>query len=466
MRNVRMHQLKIAAALLCATLAGSAAAQSKPAPAAAAPAAAPVIKGFLPPAASSANVIDQIAVVVNDDIITKNELAARVADIVQRSRAANQALPDEADLQRQVLEHMIVEKAQLQMAAEYGVKVDDTTLDRSIARIAESQKMSVQEMRNALEKEGTTYPAFREQIRNEIMMQRLREHEVDAKIQVSDAEVDTFLAAEKVAAAEAVEMNISQILIRIPDNATAEQINARKLKADEVMRQLRIGTDFAKVAATYSDAPDALKGGEVGWRDPNRLPPLFSNELAKLKPGQVTQPIKSSTGFHILKLVDKRALAQPKQEQAVVQQTHARHIVIKPTPTLSAADAKAKLADLRKQLEAKTATFEELARKNSTDNTAAKGGDLGWLAPGDTMPEFENVMNALKPGEVSQIVETPLGFHLIEVVERKQDDQTKQKERMAARQVLFERKLAEASEDWARQLRDRAYVEYRMEELR
>lgn len=464
MRNVRMHQLKIAAALLCATLAGTAGAQSQPAAPAAAP--APAIKGFLPPASSSANVIDQIAVVVNDDIITKNELAARVADIVKRSRANNQPLPDEADLQRQVLEHMIVEKAQLQMAAEYGVKVDDATLDRTIARIAENQKVSVNDMRNQLEREGTTFASFREEIRNEIMMQRLREHEVDSKIQISDAEVDTFLAAEKAAAADAVEMNISQILIRIPDNATTDQINARKLRADEVMRQLRTGADFAKMAATYSDAPDALKGGEVGWRDPNRLPPIFATELGKLKPGQVTQPIKSSTGFHILKLVDKRSVAPQQTASAVVEQTHARHILIKPTPTLSAADARKKLAEIKAKIESKQATFEEMAKQFSTDNTAQKGGDLGWLSPGDTVPEFETVMNTLRPGQLSDVVESPFGLHIVEVLERKQDDQTKQKERMAARQVLFERKLAEASEDWARQIRDRAFVEYRMEELR
>ncbi|TFW15014.1 molecular chaperone SurA [Massilia arenosa] len=459
-----MHQLKIAAALLCATLAGTAGAQSQPAAPAAAP--APAIKGFLPPASSSANVIDQIAVVVNDDIITKNELAARVADIVKRSRANNQPLPDEADLQRQVLEHMIVEKAQLQMAAEYGVKVDDATLDRTIARIAENQKVSVNDMRNQLEREGTTFASFREEIRNEIMMQRLREHEVDSKIQISDAEVDTFLAAEKAAAADAVEMNISQILIRIPDNATTDQINARKLRADEVMRQLRTGADFAKMAATYSDAPDALKGGEVGWRDPNRLPPIFATELGKLKPGQVTQPIKSSTGFHILKLVDKRSVAPQQTASAVVEQTHARHILIKPTPTLSAADARKKLAEIKAKIESKQATFEEMAKQFSTDNTAQKGGDLGWLSPGDTVPEFETVMNTLRPGQLSDVVESPFGLHIVEVLERKQDDQTKQKERMAARQVLFERKLAEASEDWARQIRDRAFVEYRMEELR
>ncbi|MGZ3181204.1 MAG: peptidylprolyl isomerase [Telluria sp.] len=454
-RKLRPQPSRLAVALLCAAIAGAAAAQAP------APAPAPAVKGFIPPA--TANVIDSIAVVVNDDVITKNELMDRVHDIQKRMQAQGQPLPDEQDLQRQVMEHMIVERAQLQLAKEYGLKIDDQKLDRAIARIAENQKMTVQQLRNQLEKEGTPYPAFREEIRNEIVMQQLREHEVDAKVQVSDAEVDTFLAAEKAAAADAVEINIAQILVSIPDNATTEQIAARKARADEIMRRLRTGADFAKVAATYSDAPDALQGGAIGWRDPRRLPQPIAEALLPLNAGQVTQPIRSSTGFHILKVVDKRKLAQPQQE-AVVEQTHARHIVIKPAGAVSAADAKAKLADLKAQLDSGKAKFEDLARQYSTDATAAKGGDLGWLAPGDTMPEFETVMNKLKPGEVSAITETPFGFHLIQVLERRKDDQSVQKERNAARQALFERKVAEATEDWTRQIRDRAYVEYRLDD--
>ena len=257
-------------------------------------------------------------------------------------------------------------------------------------------------MRNQMEKEGMPYATFREEIRNEIMMQRLREHEVDNKIQISDAEVDTYLAAEKAAAADQVEINISQILVRIPENASPEQIAARKARADEVARQLRTGADFAKIAATYSDAPDALKGGEIGWRDPNRLPPLFAEQLLKLAPGQVTPVIRSNTGFHLLKLVDKRsAAAADKDKAAAQQQTHARHILLKVSPTMTAADAKRKLTELKERLDNKAAKFEELARLFSNDGSAAKGGDLGWLYPGDSVPEFETAMNALKPGEVS-----------------------------------------------------------------
>jgi peptidyl-prolyl cis-trans isomerase SurA len=451
MRTTRLQQISLAAALLCALTAGPAFAQAaKPG------------SGFVPPASSDSKVLDSIYVVVNDEVITKNEVKNRVEQVAQRMRAQGAQLPDMADLQRQVVEAMIVERAQVQLAKEYGVKVDDATLDRAIGRIAEGQKMSVQDMRNQMEKEGLPFAQFREEIRSEIMLQQLREHEVDRKIQVSDAEVDTYLAAQKAAAADRVEMNISQILVSIPQNASPEQIAARKARADEVMRQLRTGADFAKIAATYSDSPDALKGGEIGWRDPDRLPPLFTGELRKLKPGQVTPVIKSNTGFHIIKLVDKRTPADSQAGPAAAeQQTHARHILMKVTPTMTEAEVKRKLLELKEKIDNKAATFEDLAKQYSQDGTGSKGGDLGWLVTGDVPAEFEAAMSQLKPGEISGVVQSPFGFHLIQVLERKTEDTSKEKERLMARQVIHERKLQEATEDWARELRDRAYVEFR-----
>ena len=461
MRKVTLHQANIAVALLCALAAGQVSAQATPK--AAAPVAAAPGKGFIPPAVKGGNVIDSIAVVVNDEVITRNELAKRVVAIEQRMKAQNAAIPEPADLQRQVLEAMIIERAQFQLAKEMGMRpIDDTQLDRAIGRIAEQQKMSVQDMRNAMEKEGTPFAAFREEIRNEIMMQRLREHEVDNKIQISEAEVDTYLGAVQAAAADKVEINIAQILVRIPENSSPEQIAARQARAEEVARQLRTGGDFAKIAGTFSDATDALQGGAIGWRDPDRLPPIFAEALGKLKPGQITPVMRSTTGFHILKLVEKRSAADA-VEKNIVQQTRARHILIKVTPAMTADQAKRKLTDLKERLDNKAAKFEELARLVSNDGSASKGGDLGWMYPGDTVPEFETAMNALKPGEVSGVVETPYGYHLIEVLERKSDDQTKEKQRAAARQVIRDRKMAEATEDWARQVRDRAYVEFRDE---
>jgi peptidyl-prolyl cis-trans isomerase SurA len=460
MRNANRHQIKRAALLLSLLLAGHAAAQQ------AAPA-KPVAEaktggGFLPPASSSANVIDAIAVVVNDEVITRNEIAAQVRATEANMRARNAPMPDAANLRRQVIEAMIVQRAQTQLAKEMGVRVDDQMLDRAIGRIAEQQKMTVQNLRNELEKSGMTFSAFREEIRNDIMMQRLREHEVDSKIQISEAEVDTFLAAEQAAASERVEVNISQILVRIPENASPEQIAARKARADEVHRQLRTGGDFAKIAATYSDASDALKGGEVGWRPAERIPPVFADALAQLKPGQVTPVIKTAAAFYILKLSDRRTAADNK-EKDVVQQTRARHILLKVTPTQTAEQARKKLAELKERL-ANGAKFEELARLYSADGSAAKGGDLGWLYPGDVVAEFETAMNQLQPGEVSGVVESQYGLHLIEVVERKSDDVSKERQRNAARQAIHARKLEEATEEWARQVRDRAYVEFRDEQ--
>lgn len=462
-----MHPIKLVVALLCASLAVPALAQDAKSAKPAAPAAAKAApsKGFTPPAQSANAPIDAIAVIVNDEVITQRELNERVATIVARMQQQKLALPDAGELRKQVLERMIVERAQLQLAKEMGVRVDDNMLDRAIARIAEQQKMTVQQLRNQMEKDGTTFASFREEIREEIVMQRLREYEVDNKINIAEAEVDNFIAAEKAAASEQFELNISQIMVRIPENASPDVIGQRQKRAEEVTRQLRTGADFAKMAATYSDASDALQGGAVGWRPGSALPPIFAEALNKLKPGQNSAIIKSAAGFHILKLVDKRSMADA-AAQETVQQTHARHILLKVTPTMSASDAKRKLLELKERLDNKAAKFEELARLFSNDSSASKGGDMGWLYPGDTVPEFEQAMNGLKLGQVSDPVETSFGYHLIEVLERKSDDVSKEKQRAAARNALRERKLVEAVEDWQRQVRDRAYVEFRDESLK
>ena len=472
-RPTRLHISKLArkpaanlaAALLCALTAGQVMAQAAPAAAAPAAAAAKPGSGFLPPASSNTTVIDSIHVVVNDEVITKNEVRNRVAQTTQNLKARNVQLPDQTTLERQVVEAMIVERAQIQLAKEMGVRIDDRTLDATIGRIAENQKLTVQEMRNQMEKEGLTYAQFRDDIRSEIMMTRLREHEVDAKIQVSEAEIDTYLAASKAAAAEKVEMNLAQILVSVPENASPEQIAARRARAEEVARQLRTGADFSKMAATYSDAPDALKGGDIGWRDPDRLPPIFATELRKLQPGQVTSIIKTNVGFHILRMADKRSLADAAAaDKNVVQQTRVSHILMKPTPTMTAAEVKRKLLELKEKVANQAATFEDLARQYSQEPaSAAKGGDLGWLAPGDAGSEFDQALTSLKPGEMSDVIESPFGFHVLRVIERKSEDQSQQKERNLARQILRERKTQEAMEDWMRQVRDRAYVEFREE---
>lgn len=414
--------------------------------------------------------IDSIVAVVNSEVITRQELNDRMRSVESRLKQQGSAMPTRALLEKQLLERMIVDRAQLQLAAESGIKVDDVMLDRGMARLAEQNKLSPADFRKQLEREGMSYPRFREEIRDEIAMQRIREREVDNKLQITESEVDNFIAAEKAAPQIQPEFNLAQILVRIPENATAEQIAARKSRAEDVAQQLRGGADFAKMAASYSDSIDALKGGELGWRTADRLPQLFVEAVAGLKQGEVAQVVKSPNGFHILKLVGKRTQSIMKDAPGTsaatpaVQQTHARHILIKVNQIVSSSDALRKLTDLKQRLANKSATFEELAKLYSNDLSASKGGDLGWIYPGDTAPEFEQAMNSLKPGEVSAPIETPFGYHLIQVLERKSQDVSQERQRLLARQTIRERKLDEATQDWVRQLRDRAYVEIRADE--
>lgn len=451
LQTKRTRGVLLATALLCASFGAlpPAIAQVKPAPA---------------QNASRVYLADSIIAVVNNEVITRQELIDRLRLVERRMKSQGIALPPPTEFQRQLLERMIVDRAQLQLAQEYGIRVDDVMLDRAVARIAEQNKMSLQEFRAQLEREGTPFARFREEIREEIIMQRLREREVDNKIQIAESEVDNFLTAEQGGVQGQQEYNLSHILIRIPENATAEQIAERRARAEGVLRQLWSGGDFAKLAATYSDATDALTGGELGWRGPERLPQLFVETVSKMDQGDVSSILKSANGFHILKLTGKRALSVVKAGgPGSVQQTHARHILIKVNQITTPAEAKRKLAELKQRLDNNAAKFEDLAKLFSNDLSASRGGDLGWIYPGDTVPEFERAMDALQPGQVSEPIESPFGYHLIQVLERKRDDVSQERQRLIARQAIRERKLEEATQDWLRQLRDRAYVEYRFD---
>jgi peptidyl-prolyl cis-trans isomerase SurA len=435
-----------------------------PAPAAGTPALAPAVA----PSAGTQRVrpIDAIVAVVNSEVITAQELEARMQVVEARLRSQGVAVPPRAQFQQQLLERMIVDRAQLQLAKESGLRVDDPLLDAAVARIAEQNGLSLADFRKRVEADGATFERFREDIRNEILLQRLREREVDNKVQITESEVDNFLAAGGATQGAQPEINLAQILIRIPENASAEQITQRRQRAEEALQQLRSGAEFARVAATYSDASDALKGGEMGWRTPDRLPQLFVDAVADRKENDVVVA-KSANGFHILRVLGRRTSTPAKAGASApaVAQTHARHILIKVNQVVPANEARRKLVELKERLANKAAGFPELARLYSNDGSASKGGDLGWLYPGDTVPEFERAMDALQPGQVSDPIESPFGFHLIQVIERKTDDVSQERQRLQARQALRERKIEEATEEWLRQLRDRTYVEYRAEEL-
>lgn len=408
-------------------------------------------------------VINSIVVVVNDDVITRQELNERMAEIELSLKKAGTPLPDRAVLQKQLLERMITDKAQMQLAKENGMRVDDVMLDRTMLRLAEQNKMSLQEFRNQIEREGTSYAKFREEIRNDILKQRIREREVDSKIQVSETEIDNYLAAEANNKAAKQELNLAHILISIPEKASAEQINARRQRAEEVLQKLRSGADFAKTAVTYSDSSEALKGGDIGWREQDRLPQLFVDAISKIKVGEISDIVRSPNGFHIVKVNGKRALNDAKAV-ASIQQTHVRHILIKVSQIVTEAEARQKLLEFKRKIEAKEATFEELAKTYSADGSASKGGDLGWLEPGMTVAEFEQAMDKLAVNQISEPVASQYGVHLIQVLERKADEMSKDRLRVAARQAVRERKSDEALQDWLREIRDRAYVDYRLED--
>jgi peptidyl-prolyl cis-trans isomerase SurA len=360
---------------------------------------------------------------------------------------------------------MISDRAQLQFAKETGLRVDDTELDRAIARIAEQNKITAPDMRAALERDGVPFAKFREDIRSEIIMSRLREREVDNKIVVTESEIDALLASAASGELRNDEVNLSHILVVVPENARPEQVQARRARAEEALAQLTKGVDFKQVAAAFSEAPDALQGGSMGWRPGERLPTIFYDGIKGLKPGEVSEILRSANGFHIVRLNERRSAAggAGAQVPSSVQQTHVRHILVKTNELVSENEARSRLRTLKERLENK-ADFAELARVHSEDASAAKGGDLGWILPGDTVPEFERAMDALKPGEISDPVRSPFGWHLIQVLERGVQDVSKERQRLAARQTLRARKSDEAYQEWVRQLRDRAYVEMRLEE--
>jgi peptidyl-prolyl cis-trans isomerase SurA len=412
----------------------------------------------LPAAAQRASLVDRIVAVVNKEVITLSELNEALAQAERTLRRRGTQAPPREVLERQLLERLILEKAQLQIARDGGMRVDDAQLDRAVQRVAEQNNMTLAQFRNALERDGLAFSAFREDMRDQIMLNRVREREVDDKIQVSDTEIDLFLEEMGAQSAERTEYSIAHILVRVPDQATPERIEAARARAEKARAEALSG-DFSRVAASYSDAGDALQGGLLGWRSADRLPELFAGAVAKMNPGDVSAPLRSSAGFHVLKLLERRGATA----SAPVVQTHLRHILIRTSESVSETEARRRLAGLRERIVA-GADFGDLARANSDDSTAARGGDLDWVYPGDTVPEFERAFQELKPGEISPPVKTPFGYHLIQVLERRSADMSPERRRAQARQTLRERKADEAYQQWLRQLRDQSYVELRLEE--
>jgi peptidyl-prolyl cis-trans isomerase SurA len=407
------------------------------------------------PARAEVVPLNHIVAVVNDEVITRQELTKRYLETEKALARQNTPLPPRNVIEKQLLERMITELALQQHARSTGVRVDPAQVERAIQRIAEQNKMDVPSLQAALEKQGQSLDSMRATIRNEILIARARERDVDNRVTVSDAEIEGYLQTRAQQGAE-TEYNFSHILIAVPENASPEQIQARRAKADDVRAQLEKGADFAQLSASSSDAPNALQGGAFGWRASGKMPALFVEALKPLQPGQISPVLKSSNGFHILKLNDKRGL----DATLNVTQTHARHILIKTNELTSETDAQNRLLQLKERID-NGAKFDELARLHSDDGSASKGGDLGWVNPGDTVPEFEKAMTELAIGEISEPVRSPFGWHLIQVLERRDQDVTQERQKLQARQAIRERKAEEAFQDWVRQIRDSAYVELR-----
>jgi peptidyl-prolyl cis-trans isomerase SurA len=412
-----------------------------------------------PAPARGPQLIDRIVAVVNTEVITQRDLAERITLVGTQLKRQGTPPPLPEVLERQVLERMITDRVQVQFARDTGVRVDDLQVDRTMQLIAENNKLTLADFRRTLESEGVSFDRFREDIRNEIVISRLREREVDSKIQIGESEIENFLQ-ELQAGDAGTQFDLSHILVRVPESASPEQVDARLRRAQEALAKARGGADFAQLAVSYSDAPDALKGGGMGWRERDRLPELFAEALVKLKPGEVSDVLRSPAGFHIVRLNDRRGGGG----SFMVEQTRARHILARVSELVSETEARRKITVLRQRI-AEGTNFAELARLNSDDTASAqRGGELGWTVPGDLVPEFERAMNALKIGELSQPVRTPFGYHIIQVEERRTADLSADRKRIEARRVLRDRRADEAYQEWLRQLRDRSYVDYRLEE--
>ena len=404
--------------------------------------------------------MDRIIAIVDKDVITEQELANKVRTVSNQLEKQGKQLPSEQVLRKQILERLIVDSLQLQLAQQRGINVNDSQLDKTIERIAEQNKMGLEEFKAALENDDINFYQFREDMRDEITIARLKDTEIDKRIDVSDGEIDNYLTTQENSKDnQQVEYELSHILVRTPEESTPEDLEKARIKIEEIMKALASGESFEQVSASYSDAPNALEGGNMGWRNSGQIPPAFLNLLQSMQIGEVSKPIRSPNGFHVVKITNKRNT----DSTLIVEQTKVRHILIKLNEVVSEQEAKQKMDSLKERLD-NGDQFEDLARQYSEDGSANSGGDLGWVNPGDTVPQFEEAMNALAPGEISEPIRSPFGWHIIQVLERRKQDMTEQAARIKARREIHARKAEEAYDDWIHEMRDRAFVELRLED--
>jgi len=400
--------------------------------------------------------LDRIVVVVDDEVITQREADEVLQNAIRQLERQGTQLPRRDILEKQILERLILKRIQMQRARELGLVVSDSEVEQTLRRIAQENDLSMEAFRQTLQNEGTDIQSFREEIREEILMVRLKEQEVNNRVNVTESEIDNFLQTQENSSIGNDDYRLAHILVQLSEQMDTKQIDARNQRAQSALERLKQGADFAQVAAEFSDAPDAMQGGVLDWRPIGQMGPLFANLLVTMQIGELTPVIRSPIGFHILKLLDRRKQETP---VVIIDQTHAQHILIKINELMSEDDAYRQIMQIKQRTD-KGEDFSELAKAFSEDSSASSGGDLSWISPRDTVPEFEQAMNELLPGQVSQPVRTPFGWHLIKVIERRKQDISDQQRREVARQAIRARKAEGVAQEWMQQLRDQAYVEY------
>ena len=411
------------------------------------------------PAPVGTRQVDFVVALVNSEPITNSELQAELQRVQQQLALQRRPLPDKNELARQVLERLIGDQIQLQLARQSGIRIDEAAVDLAEQNVARQNQLSVADMRRQLVAEGVSMPQFRTQLRNQLTLTRLRERELAPRGRVTELEIDQYLReAQSNSGPTTQQINLAQILVAVPDDASDAQVATLRARAEALLARIRAGEDFNNLARTASDAPDRSNGGQLGMRTSDRYPSLFVDATQALALGEVSALVRSGAGFHLLKVMERQDANLP---PATVMQTRSRHILLRPGPQLSEAAARDRLLDYRGQIQAGQADFAALARQHSEDSSAAQGGDLGWANPGMFVPEFEQIMNRLAPGQVGEPLVSRFGVHLIEVLERRRVETSQREQREAVRGLLRDKKLEEAYLLWAQDQRSRAYVELR-----
>jgi peptidyl-prolyl cis-trans isomerase SurA len=409
-------------------------------------------------ASSSGQLLDRVAATVNEGVVLSSEVDEQMMMLSDRLRSQNVELPAQNVLRQQVMERLVLQELQMQRADRAGIKVSDEILNNAMRDLATQNRIPLDQLPTALAQQGIDYASYRENMRKELVMQMLRQRDVFARINVSPREIDQFLDRQKKMPSESNEYNISHILIAVPQAATPEQLEESERKANDVYQKASSGEDFSRLAVAYSNAQTALEGGSLGWRKGPELPTFLAEVVSGLKAGDVTKPIRTPSGYHLVRLNEVRG-----NTTTIVNQVHARHILIKPNELQDDATVKQKLEGIRDRILNKGENFTAVASVVSEDpGSAAEGGDLGWAGPGTFVPEFEKQLAQLQPDEISQPFRTQFGWHIFQLLGRRQFDNTQDMQRQKAFQALRESKADEEVELWLRRLRDEAYVEYKL----